>query len=219
MTRKTSARIAGAAYLLYIGAAFPAMMLGARTMRGATPAEKLATLGQNLGAAQVEVILGFIAGVCAFALAISLWRFTRDEDSEIATFGMLCRFAEGAAAFPVVSLTMLWLVDGGATALGDSANLLVVWLMKVSGWQVTYSAYLFALGSTAFCFLLLRGRMIPTWLAWLGLIGSAILVVVLPLSFIGVAGKPITDLVWAPVAVFEIVVAVWFLVTGGERKA
>jgi hypothetical protein len=219
MTRSTSARVAGAAYLLYIGVAFPAMSIGARMMRGDTAAAKLATLAGNVGLARAEIILSLAAGLCAFALAISLHAFTRDEDRDIARLGMLCRFGEGLIAFPVTTLTMLWLLDGGSAALGDQSHVLVLWLAKLAGWQQTYGAYLFALGSTAFCFLLLRGRMIPTWLGWVGLIGSAILVVALPMRFIGAIQRPYSDIVWIPIAVFEIVVAVWFLWTGGERKA
>jgi hypothetical protein len=219
MTRTTSARVAGAAYLLYIAFAFPAMSIAARIMTGKTTAEKLASLAQNVGLAHAEIVLSLLAGLCALALAISLYAFTREEDSDIARLGMLCRFGEGLFAFPFISLSLLWLTGDGATVTGSSGLALAAWLMKLSGWMVTYSAYLFALGSTAFCYLLLRGRMIPAWLAWLGVVGSAILVVALPLSFIGALHKPVTDLVWIPIAIFEIVVSIWFLVTGGVRKA
>jgi hypothetical protein len=218
MTRTTSARVAGAAYLLYIAFAFPAMTISARLMTGKTTADKLASLTQHVGLAHAEIILSLLSGLCAFALAISLHAFTREEDPDIARLGMLCRFGEGLFAFPFISLSLLWLTADGVAATGSSGIALAGWLMKLSGWSVTYSAYLFALGSTAFCYLLLRGRMIPTWLAWLGLVGSALLVVDLPLSFIGAVRKPLTDLVWIPIAVFEIVVSVWFLVTGGVRK-
>src|SRR5712691_3715900 len=40
----------------------------------------------------------------------------------------------------------------------------------------------FAVGSTLFCWLLLRGRMIPAALAWLGVLASVLLVVILPLQ-------------------------------------
>ena len=218
MTRTTNARIAGAAYLLYIAAAFPAMSIASRATKGATVAERLETVSRHVGAIQIEIILSLIAGLCAFALAISLYGFTRDEDPDIARLGMLCRFAEGLFAAPFISLSLLWLAGDGAGTLGDSTNALAAYVFKLSPWMVTFSAYLFALGSTAFCYLLLRGRMIPTWLAWTGVIGSVLLVFTLPLSFIGVVRKPFTDLAWIPIAVFEIVVSVWFLWTGGKLK-
>jgi hypothetical protein len=218
MQRSTSARIAGAAYLIYIAAAYPAMVFSSRATHGSTPAEKLATLGQNAGAAKAVILLSLVSGLCAFALAISLRAYTRDEDPDVAAFGMLCRFGEGMLSFPLALVAMLWMNGPGATSLGGPADALVAFLDKASAWQTNYGAYLFALGSTAFCYLLLRGRMIPTWLAWVGFLGSAILVIGLPSLLLGWIGSPVSDLMWAPIAVFEIVVACWFLYTGGVRR-
>jgi hypothetical protein len=217
MKRTTNARIAGAAFLLYIAAAFPASMIGQRMLAGATTHDKLATLHQHVGAAHLTIVLGFISGLCAFALAISLNALTRDEDADIARFGLLCRFGEGLLAAPFITLALIWLAGRGA----DPAQMneaIAALLIRMRPWQVVYAAYIFALGSTAFCFLLLRGRLVPTWLGWLGFLGSLLLVPTLPLVMLGRLGSPYADLIWAPIAVFEIVVAVWFLATGGVRK-
>jgi hypothetical protein len=66
--------------------------------------------------------------------------------------------------------------------------------------------FFFAVGSTIFCWLLLRGRLIPAALAWLGVVSSALLVIVLPLQRAG--------LQWMPALVFEITFAVWLLTKG-----
>src|SRR3954467_12999138 len=145
MKRSTSARAAGTAYLLYIATAFPAMLLSSRAMAGNTPAERLATLSHNVGAARAEIMLTLVSALCAFALAVSLYAYTRDEDEDIAHLGMLLRFGEGLCAFPIVTLFMLWLAGGGAATLGQpSTDALVVFVMKLSGWKASYSAYLFA---------------------------------------------------------------------------
>jgi hypothetical protein len=86
-------------------------------------------------------------------------------------------------------------------------------------------AVFFAVGSTIFCWLLLRGRMIPVALAWLGVVGSAFLVVVLPLQRAGVfAGgatwySGITWFMWLPMLVFELTIAAWFIVKGVDAPA
>jgi len=78
----------------------------------------------------------------------------------------------------------------------------------------------FAVGSTIFSWLLLRGRMIPVALAWLGVLASALLVVILPLqragSFSGGANwsSAVTWLVWLPMLVFELTFAAWLIVKG-----
>ena len=78
----------------------------------------------------------------------------------------------------------------------------------------------FAVGSTAFCWLLLRGRMIPVALAWLGVIASALLVLLLPAQIAGFFGgprawsSPVTWAVWLPLLVFELTFAAWLIVKG-----
>jgi hypothetical protein len=75
-------------------------------------------------------------------------------------------------------------------------------------------ATFFAVGSTLFSSLLLRGRMIPLPLAWLGVVASVLLVVGLPLQLAGFLGGPITQLMWLPMAAFEIPLGLWLLIRG-----
>jgi len=81
-------------------------------------------------------------------------------------------------------------------------------------------AIFFAVGSTIFSWLLLRGRLIPVPLAWFGLIASALLVVILPLQVAGLFGgttswsESVTWLIWLPMLVYEIALALWLLIKG-----
>ena len=83
----------------------------------------------------------------------------------------------------------------------------------------------FAVGSTAFCWLLLRGRMIPVALAWLGVIASVLLVILLLLQLAGFFGgarnwsSPVTWAVWLPMLVFELTLAVWLITKGVATPA
>lgn len=81
------------------------------------------------------------------------------------------------------------------------------------------SAIFFAIGSTLFCWLLLRGRMIPSPLAWLGVIASVLLVAVLLLQLAALFNatnwaSSATWLVWLPMLVFEVVFSFWLLIKG-----
>lgn len=88
---------------------------------------------------------------------------------------------------------------------------------RVAGF--TYWIY-FSVSSTAFCWLLLRGRMIPAALAWLGLLASIFLVLLLPLQIAGYFGgprawsSPVTWAIWLPMLVFELTFAVWLITKG-----
>jgi hypothetical protein len=76
------------------------------------------------------------------------------------------------------------------------------------------SATLFAVGSTSFGWLLLRGSMVPRVLAWTGVIASAILVVGLPLQLSGQLHAPPTTMMWMPILVFEVPTGLWMLAKG-----
>jgi len=85
----------------------------------------------------------------------------------------------------------------------------------------------FAVGSTIFSWLLLRGRMIPVGLARLGVMASVLLVMLLPLQMAGFFGgprawsSPVTWAVWLPMLLFELTLGVWLIARGvavAERR-
>ena len=83
----------------------------------------------------------------------------------------------------------------------------------------------FAVGSAIFSWLLLCGRMIPVALAWLGVMASVLLVMLLPLQLAGFFGgprawsSPVTWAVWLPLLVFELTFAVWLITKGVATPA
>ncbi|MBM3180841.1 MAG: DUF4386 family protein [Chloroflexi bacterium] len=86
--------------------------------------------------------------------------------------------------------------------------------------QYGESAIYFAVGSLLFSWLFLRGRMIPTSLAQLGVIASGLLVLILPLQLAGLFGGSMswsastTWLVWLPMLAFEVTLALWLMIKG-----
>ena len=87
------------------------------------------------------------------------------------------------------------------------------------------SALYFAVGSLCFAWLLLQGRLVPTVLAQLGVLASALLVVVLPAQTAGLFGGAISWaassvwLTWLPMLVFEVALALWLIVRGVALRA
>ena len=126
----------------------------------------------------------------AVILALTLFVVTRVEQLVVAALGMIFRIAEGALG-SVLGLTGITLAQ-----------------------PTLVDATLFAIGSTFFCWLLLRGRMLPRALAWTGVVASVILVVGLPLQLGGLLGAPLTMLVWLPMLAFEVPAGLWLLVKG-----
>jgi hypothetical protein len=67
--------------------------------------------------------------------------------------------------------------------------------------------------------------MIPVALAWLGVLASVLLVMILPLQRAGLFGgavnwfSSVTWLLWLPMLVFEVTLAVWLIVKGAATPA
>lgn len=214
MTRRTNARIAGFTFLFYIAVAYPSMVLVNRALGGATIAAKLATLALHASDVRLAAVLTLLGCGSALVLAVTLYALTRDQDPDLALFAMACRVGEGVTgALSIPSLLgLLALATATGADVPDGAAAQAVGTFTLA--PAPIAAIFFAVGSTIFAWLFLRGRMVPSWLAWLGVVGSALTVVGLPLQLAGVLTGPITDLMWIPVAVFEIVLAFWLLIKG-----
>jgi len=216
MTRTTNARVAGATFLLYIALGLPEMVLFSRATRGQDVAAQLASIAQHATDLRIAVVLTLLMGIAALVLGVTLYAITRDQDPDLAMLALVCRVGEGVIAGIAVqrSLALLWLATGAAfdAQHADAAHALGAFLLGGQG--ASGAATFFAVGSTIFAWLLLRGRMIPAGLAWLGLLASALAVLVLPLSLAGFIRGRVVWLIWLPMAAFEIPLALWFLVKG-----
>jgi Domain of unknown function (DUF4386) len=192
------------------------MVLSNRATAGKTVAERLASIASHASAMRVTIVLDVLSCFCALVLAATLYGITRDEDRELAMLAFASRVGEGLlGAFPFATLGLLWLgTKAGAPAADAPALELAAYLFKIEASQTISASLLFAAGSTLFSYLLLRGRMVPVLLAWLGVLGSALLLVLLPLELAGFVASASTQLAWIPVAVFELTLAGWLLVKG-----
>ena len=217
MTRRANARLAGLTFLLYIAVALPANILFANATSAQDTAGKLAGIALHASNVRITIVLSLLAAFAALLLAVTLYGITRDEDHELAMLALCCRVGEGLviAIFVVPTVALLWLATAAvgvrdAPTTGPLAEL----LLKAQDWATIVSAILFSVGSTFFSYLLLRGRAIPVSLAWLGVLGSVLLVVLLPARLVGLRGEPLVWLMWLPMLVFEVALAVWLIVKG-----
>jgi hypothetical protein len=221
MTRRTNGRLAGAAFLLYITFGISSMVVMGRASAGADPLARIASIAAHPGLVHLNAVLVLLEAVCAIVLAVTLWALTREQDAEIAMLGLVFRTAEGVIGALSVqrSLNLLWLAGARSdhAPTGDVARSMAAFVFQGSGSDA--SSILFALGSTCFSWLLLRGRMIPAWLSGLGVFASLLLVAVLPLDLAHVVHGPYVQTVWIPMAVFEVVLAMWLIAKGTAAPA
>lgn len=220
MTRRTNARVAGFMFLFYIAVAFPQMILSSRATSGSDITSRLANIARHEATMRLDVVLSLITFVIAVSLAVALYGLTRDEDHELSVLALCCRVAEGLfGAAPFATLGLLWIATEAPASDLAANNALAALLFKVGQWQPLAAATCFAVGSTVFAYLFLHARSIPVWLAWVGVLGSVLILVILPLQLAGFVGGPVTQLMWIPMAVFEIVLGFWLLIKGVREPA
>jgi hypothetical protein len=216
MTRTTNARIAGLTFLVYIAAGLTSLRLYARATSGEGVAAQLATIALHATDVRLTILLGLLENLCALVLAVTLYAITRETDRDVAMLALTCRVAEGIAGMDVSqTLGLLWLATATGAAAPDpgAARALGAFFLK-TGATFNASAFFFAVGSTLFAWLFLRGRTIPVALAWLGVLASLLTVVCLPLQLAGLLGGPITSLMWLPMLLFEVTLALWLIIKG-----
>ena len=216
MTRAANARLAGFAYIFYIVVAFPAMVLEGRATAGRDMAARLANVAQHAPELHLAAVLSLLGCFCAITLAVTTYAITRDVDADLAMLSLACRVAEGVVGGAGI-LTTLGLLSVATAAKENPASVtsaLPVGILVLQQGGPLVAATFFAVGSTIFASLLLRGRIVPVWLAWLGVASSMLIVVVLLMQLGGLMRGAISQLVWLPIAAFEIIVAFWLMIRG-----
>ncbi len=224
MTRTTNARIAGFTYLFYaaIGICLELLMHQATGVDG--DAAKLARIGEYATNVRLAILITLLECFSALVLAVTLYAITRVQDHELAMLALVCRVVEGVLGSLNIRshLGLLWLAKAGVGAGAPdipTTNALRAFLL-MPGPSVPIGSIFFAVGSTIFSYLLLRGRMVPVSIAWLGVFASGLLAVVLPLQLAGFPTGPLTGYYqWLPALVFQVVLALWLLIKGVATPA
>jgi hypothetical protein len=225
MTRTTNARIAGFTYLFYAAIGMCLELLMHQARGGGGVAAQLAHIGQHAMNVRLSILIALLEGLSSLVLGVTLYGITRVEDHELAMLGLVCRVAEGVLGsinnIPTY-LGLLWLANARVgTDVPDvsTANALQAFLL-MPGARIPLGAFFFAVGTLAFSWLLLRGRMVPVSIAWLGVFASGLLVVVLPLQLAGFSAGPLTGYYpWLPALVFQVVLGLWLLIKGVAAPA
>ena len=216
MKTNTNARIAGATFLFYTATAIAEMVLLRRAVSGKPITAMVAAISQHAASMRWVFLLSTATIIEAVFLAVSLYAITYDTDRDIALLALSCRLVEAVInVIPTVAFAaLLWLATEGATTPVDAltGSSLAVFLLRIPKWSTTVSAICFGIGSTLFSYLFLRARCIPVLLAYVGLVGSVLVVVGAPLQFAGVSQA--RWFLWMPILPFELTLAFWLLLKG-----
>ena len=222
-SRQFYARLAGFTYLLYMAAGATSVFLSNRATNAEGTAATLARIAEHATDLRVAMLLELLECFAALVLAVALYRVTRDEDHELAMLAFAFRVGEGVLGTAGIprKVGLLWLTTAGAAPgapdVATAKTLGAFLLMPVPGGMI--GAPFFAAGSVIFSYLMLRGRIVPVPLAWLGVLASVLLMVGLPLQLAGFLHGPVTGYMWIPMVVFQVALGPWLLIKGVSPPA
>jgi uncharacterized protein DUF4386 len=218
MTLRSNARLCGATYLLYIVTGIGSMILMNRIGGGGDVTAMLASIAQHATLYRAISLLVWLQFLYAVVLGVTLYALTRDQDRDLAVIAMCCRLVEGAMAavstsqrFEILSLARAS-ATAGTGADAAAAHALGTLMLGTDGGGV--AALCFSVAAMIFSYLFLRARSIPTWLAWLGVVSSALWLIGMPARMLGFLHGAAVYVMWIPMGIFEITLAVLLLVKG-----
>jgi Domain of unknown function (DUF4386) len=217
-SRQFYARLAGFTILFYMAAGATAVYLMNRAMDAEGTVATLSRIAAHASDVRVAIVLEILECFSALVLAVTLYGITRDENHELAMLGLTCRVGEGVLGAVGIPRTMglLWLATTGSGAgvpdVATTNAMGAFFLVPVPGAMI--GAPFFAMGSMIFSYRLLRGRIVPTPLAWLGVLASVLLVISLPLQLAGFFKGPITGYMWLPMIAYHIMLGLRLLIKG-----
>ncbi len=216
MRRRTEAKVAGFAYLSYIVLAMSAAVLSGKTTAGTDTAQTLSTLANMIGAARTTVLLDLLQTVCALLLAVTLYRLSKAVDATIALLAMCFRVGEGLLGFlPIVSkLELMNLATAPGPQCANNPGCIAVAHEILKRPDAGVSEFCFVVGGFLFAYLLLAGRLIPRWLAWIGVVTIGVQMICVPLEIAGILGASVVSWLWLPILLYEVPLGLWLILKG-----
>lgn len=218
MTRAVVARVAGAAFLLYVAVKVASAILFEGSIGSGAAASRLAAVAAHASDLRIATVLALANCVCALVMAALLYFYTRSSHPELATLVLICRTGEAVlfGVFALGIIAVVFIATSSTQASRDMDASLVVAIIRSTRHATLVASFFFAIGSAAFAWVLLRARLAPRSLAALGLFGSLLPAVGMPLQIIGALRGFNTGLLWVLMFSFEIALGVWLLTTGGR---
>jgi hypothetical protein len=216
MTLRANARVAGLAFLLNFVTGIGRAVLFSQVSAGDGTAARLASIAQHATLVRVTAVLVLLEFLYQAVLAVTLYALTRDQDRDLALLGLGCRLTEGVIAAIATGgrLDLLAVAIASRTATGVDAAAAQALGATLLGGSAGPAGLCFALSNLIFASLFLRARSIPVWLAWLGVVASILALVEVPLQMLGFLSGPVTFVPWIPMALFEVILALWLLIKG-----
>ena len=163
-------------------------------------------------------LLEMIATAAIVGIPIAVFPILKKHNEGLALGYVGTRIFEGLAIFlnTIILLSILALSQEFVNTVTPDASYFQTsgaLLLAVRDWLSVLVDFPFPIGALIFNYLLYQTKLTPRWLAVLGLIGGALWLATAPLRMFGFS-PPSMEFLAAPIAVQEMILAVWLIVKG-----
>jgi len=218
--QRTAASVAGFMYLL-LGAlaAFAQFYVRSGILVSGDVAQTVHNILASERLFRIGIATDLVGGACNAVLAIALHSLLKQANPSSALLAAFWRLGEAVILghMTLNAMTVLSILSSPAlSGAFSSAQLqaLVSLYIGTQGEEFSIGLVYYSLGSTLFCYLLLRSPFVPKLLGWWGMVSSFVALMstlaIIVLPGVGV----IAPACYAPVGIFEMVTGLWLLVPG-----
>jgi len=221
---RATATTAGILYIIGTVAGILSKVVATFPVRNAD--DPLAYAANHSGTVATGALLVLVMGLSLAMVAVVLFPVLRQVDEVLATGYLIIRGAVETTTYVIIAIAFLILAPlaetmaagrGTASPAGVRIGTLVI---DSDGASVILSL-VFCLGAALFYVLLFRSRIVPRWITVWGLVGIPLYVAAYLLAMYGVVGinSSEVNLLCLPLAVQEMVLAVWMIARGFRPAA
>jgi hypothetical protein len=188
--------------------------------------DPLAYAADHSGRVATGALLVLVMGLSLALLAVVLFPVLRRVDEVLATGYLIIRGAVEATTYVIVATAWLLLVPLAETmaagpGTASPAGVRLGYLVIDSDGASVIMSLVFCVGAALFYVLLFRSRIAPRWIVSWGLIGIPLYAAAYLLAMYGAVGinSSEVNLLSLPLAVQEMVLAVWMIARGFRPAA
>ena len=184
-----------------------------------TPDDVLAAVAANPNQLVLGAILVLVMGFAVAMIPVLLYPIFKNYNEVLALGGVIFRGVLEAVNYIGIVICWLLILSLSQAETTDITTALSTLLLDTTYWLNLMLAIVFCLGALMIYYLFFRTRLIPRWLSGWGFIG-AILYITAPLVIMFDPQHPPLSLdsgvglLMAPLALQEMVLAVWLIIKG-----
>lgn len=218
--QQTAARMAGSLYL-FLGAlaAFGQFYIRSGILVPGDVAQTAHNILASERLFRIGIASDLIGGAGNAALAVAFYVMLKPVGSGKALLAAFWRLGEAVILghMTLNSMVVVNILSHSERLAGfsvEQTQTLANIYLGAQGAEFSIGLVFYSLGSTLFCYLLLKSRYIPSTLAWWGLLGSVISLLSSLTIIVFPAASGIAPNCYIPVGTFEIVTGFWLLFRG-----